>query len=67
MKSLPSKGHLFWRKEFYSMCSKHQINNPDCSLCKNGRWCNVWKQHVSHIIFMIAPELWRWWVNKRRS
>jgi len=37
-----SKGKLFWKKEWYSICSRHYIYNRNCNLCQTGSWRNVW-------------------------
>lgn len=70
---LPSKGWGPWRYEWYSICSgcnkpdKNIFYNPNCPRCMTGSWRNVWLGKIEHIIYTLAPNLWRWWVNTKRG
>lgn len=61
---MKTKGMLFWKKEWYSICSKHKNHKEDCLRCNTGYWINTWMNRVSNFIFKNFPDLWRWWVNK---
>ena len=57
------KGKLWWCKTWFSICSKHQSYDPDCSLCNIGTWKNNYKLKISKIINRIIPGVWKWWMN----
>lgn len=59
------QGKLFWKKEWYSLCSRHQIYNKECDICQVGRWHNVWGTHLSGFFHDHFYGLWFWWVNKK--
>ena len=48
-----TKGKLWWKKEWYSICSRHQEYDKYCSICQCGTWENVWKLEISKIYFRI--------------
>lgn len=58
------RGHLWWREEWYSICSRHQKHDPACSTCQGGRWINVGRAYMSNVAFAISPRLWRWWTGR---
>lgn len=60
-----TRGRLFWRQTWFSICSKHSGYRSDCNLCQNGRWSNDIAQWVSNSIYKKTPRLWRWWANGR--
>jgi hypothetical protein len=57
------QGKFFWRKRWYSYCSRHQIYNKECDICQHGSWVNVWGNHIGGWVYDIAPLFWIWWVN----
>lgn len=52
-----------FRYNWVSICSKHQSFNEDCNLCQTGSWSNNWKMNISEIVYNLAPNFWRWWIN----
>lgn len=60
-----TKGHLFWKKQWYSFCSKHTQYNDACNSCKIGGWQNILLLKLSDLIYFTSPMFWRWWVNKK--
>jgi hypothetical protein len=58
------RGFLFWREEWYSICSAHIEHNPECENCKIGRWVNVIGHFFDSLIYKIEPDFWRWYTNK---
>ena len=63
---VPTIGWGPWRKEWYSICSGHYLWNEECSICNVGRWVNVWRHAVGHVIYRVAPGVWRWWANREK-
>jgi hypothetical protein len=63
-KKLKTKGKLFWKKEWYSICSIHRQYKEDCGMCNTGHYVNVWMNKISNFIFRNFPELWRWYVKR---
>ena len=63
---LSDKGHLFWRKQWYSYCSAHREYDKDCNICQHGTWENVWKMAVMGYIYDKSPVLWMWLVNDKK-
>ena len=49
--------------EWYSFCSAHQLYSKDCKTCQSGNWHNVWKLHLSSLIYKISPKFWMWLFN----
>lgn len=62
---MKDKGFLFWKKRWYSLCSKHQTYDKDCYLCHTGTWENTWIIFIGNIIFKISPDLWIHWHNHK--
>ena len=59
------RGKLWWKEEWYSICSMHGGNHQeDCNMCNTGNWVNVWMHNIGSIIYKLFPNLWRWWVNR---
>ena len=58
------KGHLWWRKEWYSICSAHIEPDPICRSCHHGSYVNVWGNAISRFVFWLCPSAWRWWANR---
>lgn len=40
-----------FRKEWYSICSKHQNFNNNCEMCHVGYFANVWVLKFQQLIF----------------
>ena len=59
-----TKGWGPWRYEWYSLCSAHRDSIITCRMCTAGSWENVWRTKMSQFVFAVAPDLWRWWVNR---
>jgi hypothetical protein len=53
-----------WRKDWYSVCSKHRVTQDDCGMCNAGHWVNNWVHLAGGFVFKVSPRLWRWWVNR---
>lgn len=64
---LESRGSGLRREEWYSICSRHRHPRKGCHLCHTGHWVNVAAHNVEHAIYVCAPWLWRWWVNRPNS
>jgi hypothetical protein len=47
-----TKGFLFWKKRYYSICSRHQIYDENCDICNKGFWINIWKSKLDNFIFI---------------
>jgi hypothetical protein len=62
--TLISKGKLFWKKEWYSICSMHYLYNRNCELCRTGHWRNTWLAFIETFFYKVTPKLWMWWVNR---
>ena len=60
-----SKGKLFWRSEWYSICSMHYEYNKDCRACNAGSWENVILTKISSFVFDHFPNLWIIWANRK--
>ncbi len=52
-----------WRRDWYSICSKHQRRDPKCSACQCGEWVWFIPHLLSSSVFGLSPEVWRWWAN----
>jgi len=61
-----TKGKLFWKKEWFSICSIHHEFDADCHMCKVGSWNNIISYKIGGIIFKIMPNIWKYFKNKRR-
>lgn len=62
---LYTRGHLWWRQQFYSIHSHDQCRI--CPTAAHGTWHNVWGQRVEACIYWLTPRFWRWWVNRPTS
>lgn len=60
---MPEKGMFFWKQRFWSFCSRHQIHDDNCDLCKGGVWRNVWLTAISSFFHDNFYYFWYWWVN----
>jgi hypothetical protein len=68
MKQKPkTKGHLFWKFEWYHLCSRHQGYNAECRLCQKGEWVSVGLLKISGIVYQLFPKIWRAWVNRHKG
>lgn len=68
-KTKKTKGHLWWKKWWASICSMHGLEGPqvECNMCQSGTWVNVWGNKTSGIIHYMFPVLWIWWMNRPNS
>lgn len=56
---MKTKGKLFYKKEWYSICSLHKKPIPDCIMCNSGQWYNLLKRKIEICIYKFFPKLWR--------
>ena len=59
------KGKYFWKKQWYSICSKHTSHYDNCKLCDVGKWENTWSLKISTYFHQNFYYLWSWWQNTR--
>jgi hypothetical protein len=52
-------GKLWWKKDWYSICSMHRKYREDCLRCNTGEYINRWKHNISSFIFDNFPAFWR--------
>lgn len=52
-----------WRRDWYSICSRHRGFEPKCALCQHGSWEWLVPHSISSFVYWISPGLWRWWAN----
>jgi hypothetical protein len=62
---LPARGWGPFRYDWYSICSRHQNYDTDCTLCQKGGWVNHWGQFIGHIFFKLCPNLWKRLANRK--
>lgn len=65
MVKLQTRGKWLKKEAWYSICSSHLEDDPECSRCQVGAWHNVYLLKVGSIVFKIAPRLWRWNANRK--
>jgi hypothetical protein len=58
-------GRWWWKKTWFSVCSRHYIDQPDCHMCQCGQYSNDLLLSVSHYFHNHHYILWRWWVDRR--
>jgi hypothetical protein len=58
-----TKGKFLFKKQWYSICSRHQHYEWHCELCNIGRWHNIFLSKISHFIFNHFEKLWIFCVN----
>lgn len=58
-----SRGHLFWKQEWYSICSMHHDYKEDCHICNAGTWENIILIKISGWFHDHFYKLWFWYVN----
>ena len=56
----------FWYK-WYSICSRHDDYDKTCNMCQAGRWINIPRQFFDNIVYWEFPNIWKWYVNRRRK
>lgn len=63
---LPTRGHLWWKEEFYSICSGHDVDETEetCPRCQVGSWYNVWKIRFGKFVYDTNPTFWQKVANK---
>lgn len=54
-----------FRQDWYSICSRHLEYRSDCDLCQSGVWLNHWIHICSHTFYILFPQTWKWWVNRK--
>ena len=59
-----SRGRLWWREEWYSICSAHAEPAEGCEACSYGTWVNVIDASISKFFYRHSPRLWTWWANR---
>lgn len=61
----------WWLWEWYSLCNRHwpgiRAPDPTCPQCRMGSWVFLPANVVSKVVYRIAPNFWRWWVNRPNS
>lgn len=62
-----TKGSLFWKQRWFSICSMHYKYKEDCHICNTGGWTNVWQWKIGSLIYKLTPNLWKWWMNRPNS
>lgn len=62
---MKTKGRFFWKKGWYSFCSKHYHHDFECKGCNSGTWEYVWIVKISNFIYKVSPGLWIWWNNSK--
>lgn len=53
-----TRGMLWWKEGWYSICSAHYHHDPQCNLCTKGVWLNSWQLKYNQILFKIDKGLW---------
>jgi hypothetical protein len=62
-----SQGWGPWRREWYSICSRHHDPHTDCHMCMTGHYSYVVLNHMEHFFYTHFYRLWHWWVNRPNS
>jgi hypothetical protein len=60
-----TKGKFFWKKTWYSFCSRHREYDETCNICTSGSWSNNWIHSIGNVIYKNCPTLWIWWLNRK--
>lgn len=60
-----TKGYWFWKKEWYSICSRHREYDEGCNLCNAGSWVSVYGNVIEGWFYKMFPELWKRWMNRK--
>lgn len=58
-----TKGKFIFKSTFYSYCSAHGGDDPNCKICQAGQWSNNILSSISRFFYWLSPTIWRWWVN----
>lgn len=56
-------GDFFWKRKWYSICSKHKDHNFGCSKCQVGSWHYVSLMAISERLYLRFPGFWAWWIK----
>lgn len=64
---LPTRGWLFWKQEWYSICSAHLRHDPTCPRCTTGTWINVWGGAIMSFFHNYIYWFWYWIVNLNKN
>lgn len=62
-----TKGKLFWKKEWFSICSIHHDFDPNCELCNIGSWHNIILYNIGLFIYKMMPDIWKFFKNIKRK
>jgi hypothetical protein len=65
--SVRKRGRGWSAETFYSICSKHRNYDPLCHSCQCGEWMHDGVHSIEHVVFKVAPWLWRWFANRGRE
>jgi hypothetical protein len=63
---MKTKGKFFWKKRWYSYCSRHHEHDYRCNLCDAGSWEYVWLVKVEQIIYKISPKFWNFFKKRNK-
>lgn len=50
-----------------SVCSAHRERDTDCQRCNTGHEVSLVVLILDMWFFRLAPGLWMWWNNRKRS
>ena len=42
-----------------SFCSVHHEYNPDCKMCNDGYWNNIFLLKLNLLLYKISPTIWK--------
>lgn len=59
MKRQITRGKLWYKYTWFSICSVHYFYDGNCKMCNTGSWVNDWKNYIDSIIYKISPKLWQ--------
>jgi len=68
-KSKETKGRLWWKRRWSSICSMHgwEGHQIECPACQAGSWTNIWKNKIGGVVYYISPKFWVWYMNRPNS
>lgn len=64
---MKTKGKYFWKKTWYSFCSRHREYDDTCDICKSGTWENNWLLAIDSYIHDHCYKLWYWKKNRKHK
>lgn len=59
MKRQITRGKLWYKYTWFSICSVHYEYDKNCKMCNAGSWVNNWANYIDSIIYNMSPKLWR--------